>query len=104
MTERGAPLQPLARLWMKTSGRGTEYFVGRLGLAKLVLLPNTERQGDDDATHVLFVTAPNEAGQRPGAPAQAGASQPAPRAYVRRRRVASSNRDKVQINDDAVPF
>ena len=59
MTER-SPLLPLARLWAKTSGKGTPYMVGRLAMAKLVLLPVREEQSDGH-THELFVTAPNDA-------------------------------------------
>jgi len=54
MTDR-APLLPRGRLWAKTR-------VGRLGLAKLVLLPVHEEQSDGH-THELFATAPNDAVQ-----------------------------------------
>jgi hypothetical protein len=80
-------LLPLARLWAKTSGKGTAYMVGRLDLAKLVLLPVRDDQADGH-THKLFITAPNEplqpTGTAPRAPAQARQSAPPP--PVRRRR------------------
>jgi hypothetical protein len=43
-----APKTPLARLYEKTSARGLRYFVGRLGLARLVLLrtPETSDSGE----------------------------------------------------------
>jgi hypothetical protein len=36
------PSIELTRFYEKTSQRGTKYFVGRLGLAKVVLLPSDE--------------------------------------------------------------
>jgi hypothetical protein len=85
MTER-SPLLPLARLWAKTSAKGTPYMVGRLSMAKLVLLPVREEQSDGH-THELC--------------AQSSANHP--RAGARQR--AMPKRDgKVSIDDDPVPF
>jgi hypothetical protein len=100
MTDR-APLLPLTRLWAKTSGKGTPYMVGRLGAAKLVLLPVREEQSDGH-THELFVTAPNDAIQR----AAAQGTQSAPK-YTRsdaRQRPMPKRNGKVSIDDDPVPF
>ena len=48
------PLLPLARLWAKTSAKGTPYMVGGLGLAKSVLLPVREEHSDGH-THELLL-------------------------------------------------
>jgi hypothetical protein len=100
MTER-SPLLPLARLWAKTSAKGTPYMVGRLSMAKLVLLPVREEQSDGH-THELFVTSPNDATHQAAAKgAQSSANHP--RAGARQR--AMPKRDgKVSIDDDPVPF
>jgi hypothetical protein len=52
MSDR-TPLLPFARLWEKTSGKGTTYMVGRLGLAKLVLFPVREEQSDGHTHETL---------------------------------------------------
>jgi len=100
MTER-SPLLPLARLWEKTSGKGTPYMVGRLGLTKLVLLPVREEQSDGH-THELFVTAPNDATQHATAKDPQSTAK-YPRADARRRPQPKHD-GKVSIDDDPVPF
>ncbi len=57
------PLVPLARMWAKQSAKGTTYYVGRMGGARVMLLENTRRQNADDNTHTLVVC---EAGEREG--------------------------------------
>jgi hypothetical protein len=97
-------LMPLARLWAKTSGKGTEYMSGRLGLAKLVLLPVRETQADGH-THELFVTAPTDMRQQatPAAPAhQPSSAQPRRASPSRRGNGEATN--KTRIDDDIIPF
>lgn len=53
----------LTRLWERTSARGNAYLSGRLGSARVLVMPNRDRQGDDDASHVLMLA---EAGEREG--------------------------------------
>jgi hypothetical protein len=48
------PSIELARLYEKTSQRGTRYFVGRLGLARITLLPG-EATEDGTATWRMLV-------------------------------------------------
>ena len=56
---------PLARLWENTSAKGVIYFSGYLGLAKVLILPNHDRQGDKDPTHVLLIAEqPKREGSR----------------------------------------
>ncbi len=56
--DRGGPMLTAARLWQRTSGKGTTYFAGRLGGVKVLILPR--RDGEEgDHTHVLmFAEAP----------------------------------------------
>lgn len=58
----------LTRLWKKTStASGKEYFVGRLGGVKVLLMENRDFQGGDDPTHVLMVAeAADTRGERNG--------------------------------------
>ena len=43
-----------AGLWRRTSAKGNEYFVGRLGGVKVLVLENRDWQSDSDPTHHLF--------------------------------------------------
>jgi hypothetical protein len=43
-----------AGLWKKVSTRGNEYFVGRLGGVRIVILENHARAGENEATHILY--------------------------------------------------
>jgi hypothetical protein len=61
--ERGGPMLTAAKLWRRTSTKGTDYFAGRLGGVKVLVLENRDRQGDDEAMHVLLFA---EAAQRDG--------------------------------------
>lgn len=56
----------LARLWKKTSAKGNEYFVGRLGGAKVLIMENRDRQGDDDPTHLLMLAEAENRTERNG--------------------------------------
>jgi len=48
----------MCRLWEKLSAKGRVYFVGRLGGAKILLMPVRERDGEDGPTHELLFTEP----------------------------------------------
>ncbi|MBL6457838.1 hypothetical protein JMJ55_21090 [Belnapia sp. T6] len=52
--DRGGPMLTAAKLWRRTSGKGTDYLAGRLGGVKVLVMENRDRQGDDDATHLLM--------------------------------------------------
>lgn len=84
----GAPLVKLAGLWEHVSASGNQYYVGRLGAAKIVILKNRDRQGDQDPSHILFVTEP------------AGRARTAPEPAPRRR---SAPRRQRQYHDLAAP-
>lgn len=54
-----------AGLWRKTSAKGNEYFVGRLGGVKVLVLENRDKQSEGDPTHNLFFAeAPAKDGAR----------------------------------------
>jgi hypothetical protein len=55
--DRNGPMLPAARLWQRTSAKGTAYLTGRLGGVKVVILPRRDdEQGDH--THVMLFAAP----------------------------------------------
>jgi hypothetical protein len=94
MSGSSSPLLQAARLWEKTSGKGTRYMQGRLGGVKLVILPNRDYVEGDPAnghTHNLFFQDGSSAQPRPAARAPAE-----PRA---RKAVLGG-----AIEDDPVPF
>lgn len=61
------PSIEVARLYKRTSARGTEYLTGRLGLAKLVILPTGEVTDDGaEIFKVLMQQAPAKPAERSG--------------------------------------
>jgi hypothetical protein len=57
VNNKSSPLVPLCRIWQRTSQRGTTYFVGRLGSARIVLMERRDNDNDaSDHTHTLFVS------------------------------------------------
>jgi hypothetical protein len=54
----GNTLIPLCRLWQRTSSRSSvTYWSGRLGSARIVLMPRKDNDGESsDHTHTLFVS------------------------------------------------
>jgi hypothetical protein len=104
MTAPPGPMIRAAGLWRKTSNAGNEYFVGRLGGAKVVILANRDR-GDDEKqpTHYLFFA---EASERPqNAPRSEGRSDRTPaaprNAHARR---SGQPRDVGPVRPDSVPM
>ena len=92
-----SPLLQAARLWEKTSGRGTRYMQGRLGGVKLVILPNRDYVEGDPAnghTHNLFFQDGSSTQPRPADRAPAERREPRPRQAPR----------GGSIDDDPVPF
>ncbi len=98
-----SPLLQAARLWERTSGKGTRYMSGRLGGVKVVILPNRDFDADDPTnshTHILFFQDGTPAQPRPAERA-AEPREPGQRA---RPRGANGRDTRQQIDDDAVPF
>ncbi len=86
-----------ARLWERTSAKGTRYMSGRLGGVKVLIMPNRDHVADDPAnshTHTLFFAD--------GTPAQPRPPERAPAESHERPRKGDV-RDQL-IDDDVVPF
>jgi hypothetical protein len=96
-----APLLPLARLWMKTSAKGNEYIVGRLRIAKLVLLSVREGQIDGH-THELLITAPTDARRQEEAAERTQSAKRHARG-IAKPWSRSDQPSKVSIEDDPMP-
>jgi hypothetical protein len=83
-SQKSSPLLKAANLWVKSSAKGGQYFTGRMGAMKVLILENRDRKGDDDPSHHLFFAeaAPRQ-DRREGAQergdGQRGASMPADR-------------------------
>lgn len=48
-----APPITVCKLWVKVSAKGTRYLTGRMGGAKVLVMPNPDKQSPEDASHVL---------------------------------------------------
>jgi hypothetical protein len=97
MTGGSSPLLQAARLWEKTSGKGTRYMQGRLGGVKVVVLPNRDYvEGDpvNGHTHTLFFQDGSSTQPRP---AERAPTKP-------RERSRRAERSGGPIEDDRVPF
>jgi hypothetical protein len=93
-----SPLLNAARLWERTSAKGTRYMSGRLGGVRVVIMPNRDFAEDDPAnshTHILYfqdgsTSAPRLAANAPAAEKR----EPRPRQAAR----------GGPIDDDPLPF
>jgi hypothetical protein len=97
MSGSSSALLQAARLWEKTSGKGTRYMQGRLGGVKLVILPNRDYvEGDpvNGHTHVLFFQNGSSTQPRPA---------PAAPAEQREQPQKADRRDQL-FEGDVVPF
>jgi hypothetical protein len=98
-----SPLLQAARLWERTSARGTRYMSGRLGGARVVILPNRDYAEGDQVnghTHVMYFQDGSSTQPRPAerAPTERTPAEPRERA----RKVDRGNRQPME--DDPVPF
>jgi hypothetical protein len=92
-----SPLLNAARLWERTSAKGTRYMSGRLGGVKVVIMPNRDFVEDDPAnshTHILYFQDGSTSAPRPAANATAEKHEARPRQAPR----------GGPIDDDPVPF
>jgi hypothetical protein len=86
----------LARLYEKTSKTGNQYFVGRLGMAKVAVLKSKEVAEDGSPMwDVLLQEAPNEPRRKPEAKEEA---QPVATA------TPAAPYSAKRLEDDAIPF
>ena len=87
----------VARLYEKTSQRGTRYFVGRLGLARITLLPGDAAEDGTATWRMLLQEAPK---------APASTDRPSdssrPRSPDARRRQAAGPGAGAPLPDDSV--
>lgn len=90
MNGNGGSLLKAAGLWRRTSAKGNEYFAGRLGGVKVVILENRERASDGDPTHFLFFADGQAAAKPTAADSRPPASKPARAKPVARTRRPSS--------------
>lgn len=68
-----APMIKVCGLWEKTSARGSRYLIGRIAGAKVLILENQDREGEDAPSHQLFFVdgaKPVEATHKGGASVQ----------------------------------
>jgi hypothetical protein len=71
--QKFTPMLKAGGLWAKTSAKGGRYLTGRLGGVKVLIMPNRDRQSDNDPSHHLFfVEAPD---RRQGAQERGGGQQ-----------------------------
>jgi hypothetical protein len=91
-TATNSPMLKAAPLWSKTSAKGGQYLIGRLGGVKVLVLENRDRQGDDPSHHLFFVEAPD---RRQGAQ-ERGDRQRAPQAPQARQRPPQAHRSGFQ--------
>jgi hypothetical protein len=94
-----SPLLNPARLWQRTSARGTTYMSGRLGGVRIVIMPNRDFAEDDSAnnhTHILYFQDGSSSAPRPAATERASAERHEPRPRQAPRGGT--------IDDDPVPF
>jgi hypothetical protein len=76
-------------LWRHTSAEGSEYLVGRMAGAKVLIFENRDRKGEDEPTHHLFFAEPT-----PPAASTSPASHPKRRAAsIRSRQRPGFGRD-----------
>jgi hypothetical protein len=92
---------PACRLWRKTSAKGNEYLIGRLGGIRVLVMPNTRPEDGDDSTHTLMLA---EAPQRDATRGQATPAEPSEPTPPATRQVTRRGEDKRPIDDDPVPF
>lgn len=61
---------PLTKLYEKTSGRGSRYFVGRLGNARVVMFRDEQAEGADPVWQIFLSDGPQgqPQGRRPSDP------------------------------------
>ena len=77
--QKFTPMLKAGGLWAKTSAKGGRYLSGRLGGVKVLIMPNRNRESDNDPSHILYFV--EGADRRQGTQERGGgqrASQPPP--------------------------
>ena len=99
MSGSSSALLQAARLWERTSGKGTRYMSGRVGGVKVVILPNRDFvEGDpvNGHTHIMYFQDGSATSPRP--------AERAPAESRERPRKADRPNNRQQMEDDVVPF
>ena len=61
----GPPMMAAAKLWQRTSARGTHYLAGRLGGVRVIIMPRRDNEPGDHTHVLMFAEAPQrEEGSR----------------------------------------
>jgi hypothetical protein len=98
MTAAFPPSIEVARLYEKTSQRGTRYFVGRLGLARITLLPGDAAEDGTATWRMLLQEAPKSQ----VSPDRQASNASRPRSPGARRRRAVGAAAGAAMQDDPV--
>jgi hypothetical protein len=99
LTASYPPSTPLATLYELVSGRGTRYLIGRLGLAKVVLLPGDPTEDETPTWRLLVQEATASVTPRPARPERARSTDtPRRRPYSR----STSGTDPGPMPDDRI--
>jgi hypothetical protein len=87
-----SPMIKITGLWRHTSAKGTEYFVGRMAGAKVLIFENRDRKGEGDPTHHLFFAEPTPpaASTSPASHTKRPAARRRPGLYAAQQRSGSS--------------
>jgi hypothetical protein len=64
----GATMLRAAGLWRKTSAKGNDYWVGRLGGVKILVLENRARSGENEPSHNLYFVEAESTRAAPNTP------------------------------------
>ena len=95
-------------LWARTSAKGGRYLSGQLGGMKVLIMPNRDRQNDDDLSYHLFfffVEAPDrrQGGQERGGGQQAPA-EPQTNPKPSQPQQSGSQTHAIAEDDDVPPW
>jgi hypothetical protein len=94
-------------LWERTSAKGNTYLVGRWGGVKILVMPNRDRQGDNEPSHHLLIAeAPDRAPQvrQKAEDTQKPPAPPSRRGRRQRPPAATGQADGQPFHDDDVPW
>ncbi len=101
MTGSYAPSIELARLYEHTSARGTKYLLGRIGAARIVLLPGDPTEDGTATWRLLVQERAAEADHATAAPALASRRRPP---YAAQRHGGDGGAGDPRPFDDEIPL
>jgi hypothetical protein len=98
MTAAFAPSFELMKLYEKVSARGTKYFAGRLGGARVTLLPGDPTADGEPVWRLLIQEA-----VKAQTPADSATSSSTPRSSAAKRSSYSAPKQPARVSGPAVP-